>query len=440
MSMKKKALAAASYVMVAALAIGGTVAYLTDRDNATNTFTMGNVDIELNEDFEQGAELLPNVKIDKKVTIENTGKSDAYVWYTYAVPTALKEMTDGDNQVKAILHCNLPGRYWNGYHTNQKYWTEDMTGPVDENDTWIVDNENYTKQEINGVEYNVYVVKYTGAITPGEVTNTGLETVYLDANVDIDPEGNLYYVKNGVAEKVDWNINKNGAPKIYVNAYGIQADGFDTVEDAYAAYVGQWGKLNGEYEDVSAAATGSEVLAAVAKKDANVLLTGEKTTISEASTINLNGGTLTASRTDASAAGSSALDVRADTTLTGTGTVENEIDYCLNLDNNATLTIESGTYKGVITAVNVVTGTLKIQGGSFEVGESKYGSKYLINCKDEYLKAGTANIVITGGTFKNWDPSASAAENPIRDFVADGYKVVFETDVNGDVWYTVVKE
>ncbi|MBQ2264553.1 MAG: hypothetical protein II341_04030 [Oscillospiraceae bacterium] len=47
MSMKKKALMGASYVLVAAMAIGGTVAYLTDRtDVATNVMTMGDVSIE----------------------------------------------------------------------------------------------------------------------------------------------------------------------------------------------------------------------------------------------------------------------------------------------------------------------------------------------------------------------------------------------------------
>ena len=72
MSAKKKVLAAASYVMVAALAIGGTVAYFTDKESAVNVMTMGaGVDIELIEqqrdgeggleDFEQGKELLPIV-------------------------------------------------------------------------------------------------------------------------------------------------------------------------------------------------------------------------------------------------------------------------------------------------------------------------------------------------------------------------------------------
>ena len=41
-------------VLVAGLSVAGTVAYLTDRDAKTNIFTVGNVDISLNEAFEAG--------------------------------------------------------------------------------------------------------------------------------------------------------------------------------------------------------------------------------------------------------------------------------------------------------------------------------------------------------------------------------------------------
>ena len=51
---KRKILALASAVcMVAILAIGGTLAYFTDKDEATNTFTTGKVDITLNVEFDK---------------------------------------------------------------------------------------------------------------------------------------------------------------------------------------------------------------------------------------------------------------------------------------------------------------------------------------------------------------------------------------------------
>lgn len=42
-------------VLVAALAVGGTLAYFTDKDEASNTFTMGKVDINLHESDDDGA-------------------------------------------------------------------------------------------------------------------------------------------------------------------------------------------------------------------------------------------------------------------------------------------------------------------------------------------------------------------------------------------------
>lgn len=49
--MKKKTIlvAAIAVMLVAALVVGGTLAYFTDKDNATNTFTVGNVKIDLLE-------------------------------------------------------------------------------------------------------------------------------------------------------------------------------------------------------------------------------------------------------------------------------------------------------------------------------------------------------------------------------------------------------
>lgn len=50
--MKKKRIAAiaASFALVGTIGIGATLAYFTDQQTATNTFTMGHVDIELTED------------------------------------------------------------------------------------------------------------------------------------------------------------------------------------------------------------------------------------------------------------------------------------------------------------------------------------------------------------------------------------------------------
>ncbi len=59
--------------LFASLAIGGTLAYFTDEDAAKNTFTVGDVDVELDEPSwtqeEGGNMLLPGMEYDKDPTI-----------------------------------------------------------------------------------------------------------------------------------------------------------------------------------------------------------------------------------------------------------------------------------------------------------------------------------------------------------------------------------
>ena len=51
----------------------------------------------------------------------------------------------------------------------------------------------------------------------------------------------------------------------------------------------------------------------------------------------------------------------------------------------------------------------------------------------------SGTVTVKGGTFVNFDPSNCTAEGAGTNFVAPGYKVVSETQANGDVWYTVIK-
>ena len=116
--------------------------------------------------------------------------------------------------------------------------------------------------------------------------------------------------------------------------------------------------------------------------------------------------------------------------------------YGVNVRKGATLTINGGYYYGGGTAVQVQEGTLVINGGTFacEPFGDPYGCNFLINCVDSAYKNGTAKVIIQGGTFINFDPSNNSAEGAGTNFVADGYKVVPQTQTNGDIWYTVVAE
>ena len=214
--MKKALLMVLSLVLVVALTIGGTLAYLTDRDSKTNVFTVGDVRIELNEDFEQGSTLLPGKEVEKDVSITNTGKNDAYVWVKIAVPAAL------DNGGAVIFKETASGWSW---------------------DTTVA------QTAIDNVTYNVYTVKYDTVLKPDVTTASVMSTVSMDAKVDIDPNGNWYMINNGAATNLNWN-SSNGNPVIYVSAYAIQSEGFADVDVAYDAYQSQWGDKGDEYAPI----------------------------------------------------------------------------------------------------------------------------------------------------------------------------------------------
>ncbi len=142
---------------------------------------------------------------------------------------------------------------------------------------------------------------------------------------------------------------------------------------------------------------------------------------------------------------------RAGLIVNGEGVIDTygtESGYCFNVAGssrlqNPKLTINGGTYIGTPTAVNVVFGTAYINGGFFDcrpvgnVTEDQY--RYTLNCVDANYGRG-ATIIVTGGTFVNFNPADNQAEGPNTNFVADGYKVISETKTNGEIWYTVVPE
>lgn len=140
-----------------------------------------------------------------------------------------------------------------------------------------------------------------------------------------------------------------------------------------------------------------------------------------------------------SAQGGAALTVK------GNGTFKAKENDCYAVDvrDGSELVIEDGTFIGNIHAVYVLEGTAYIKGGFYSV-QQKYpdvnkANEFVLNCYDANRANGTAKIIVTGGTFVNFNPANCQAEGANTNFVADGYKVVSETKDNGDVWYTVVK-
>lgn len=249
--MNKKKLICLIMVMALAIAsmVGGTLAYFTDEEDAVNTFTYGNIDIDLVEkgvnskgavvDFdtltEAEKELMPTTgkdkdgniinAIKKEVYVENTGDNDAYVRVHIAIPQILDNGYDTFDASKNLLHFNYEkdsvgeGK-WN--------WSNALGAPYESD--W-----NFYTAEIEGIWYNVYVVTYEGVL-PGKdgetiaKTENAMHQVYLEATATQEDMATVYET---LGEQ--WNI--------VVVAEAAQVQGFN---DAYTALNTAFG-VPGEY-------------------------------------------------------------------------------------------------------------------------------------------------------------------------------------------------
>ena len=133
--------------------------------------------------------------------------------------------------------------------------------------------------------------------------------------------------------------------------------------------------------------------------------------------------------------------------IKGEGVIRAEGSY--GLWNNGTtgkiiindgVTIEAQTH-----AVYAEKGVIEINGGTFKLTnwadaekDVNGNLKFLINCYDANYKNGSANIIVKGGKFYNFNPAESYGEpNGPVSFVAEGYSVVESTEIIDGVEHKV---
>jgi len=231
-----------AFVLTVAGTVGVTLAWLQDEDAQTNTFTVGNVAIDLIEygqdkDGNQVAfesedalkKLLPATGsaqndtlkngIIKEVTVKNTGSENAYIRVHIAIPTVLDDGTPDFNAGKNTLHFNYDA---DSIGEGKWDWSKEY------NDGKYEGNWNFYATTIDGVGYNVYVVTYTSEVASEvEIEEYAMHQVYLDPKVKNDDLAGLDDKLGGTdPDKFDGNWD------IHVIAEGVQAAGFD---DAYEA-------------------------------------------------------------------------------------------------------------------------------------------------------------------------------------------------------------
>lgn len=274
MKLNRKLVMVAALVLSVAMATTGTLAYLSDSDADVNVMTLGNVKIEQHEyeraltadgeyetttigdntsyvlqTFSQGKPMLPVIvnpgsgvagsgwdttrvnmtqvdsygsmqvfqtpnAVDKFVTVENTGKSDAYVRTLVAV-----EIGDGSAALLGISHRG----------------TEEEN---DFSDPWKLKKAIATIER-NGTKYVVHEFVYHGAqlsngemrhengvLPAGDTTYPSLCQVYLRAEAT-----------NEDCEALDGN--DNGVLDVIVLSQAVQAAGFENAQAALDAAFGK---------------------------------------------------------------------------------------------------------------------------------------------------------------------------------------------------------
>ena len=173
-------------------------------------------------------------------------------------------------------------------------------------------------------------------------------------------------------------------------------------------------------------------------------------------TVNLNGKTLTATQ-DPNGFGLFCVFTGAKLTINGEGTVNSACqtnDFSIAVwAYGGEVVINGGTYTNVgakdhdsngannneLIYVNN-GGKITINGGTF-IGNTEndtHGAKYTLNSQDEKTSTPareSGDIIVKGGTFYGFDPSASSSESPTANFVAEGFTVVEDNGV-----FTVVAE
>lgn len=247
--MKKKTIlvAAIAVMLVAALVVGGTLAYFTDTKSAKNTFTVGNVDIEL----------LESSLHRENAGIANGATSDSELWSNVAKegsnntsPYKAGDTFYTDEQIKANAEkytCdNVKLNPGESYHKmpyvvntgkNAAYIRIRVMIPADL-DTAILNSSMYTTTALNnkeftkaydntgaverdGVKYNVYTFTRIDPLAAGEMTYWNVwGTIHMDTTATNEQIAQLL---------------PNGTFNVLVEADAIQADGFANATAAFAA-------------------------------------------------------------------------------------------------------------------------------------------------------------------------------------------------------------
>lgn len=222
--MKKKILAITLCIaMLAIMLVSGTMAYFTDTQAKTNTFTMGKVDITLDE---------PNYKpVD--------GKLKVFPGQTYPKDPTITVAADSENcYLVATVTINQSAKL-------HELYENDTTGVKQDWGLSLAGHGGLVSGGIAGYAAVPASENNTSGTLLGEkvfltYAEEGDNIIYTFYFKDIHHAGEKEVLFTNVTiPSIINNDDLDGDLTVTVNAYAIQAVGFDDVYEAYAAYVAQ---------------------------------------------------------------------------------------------------------------------------------------------------------------------------------------------------------
>ena len=269
--MKKKTIlvAAIAVMLVAALVVGGTLAYFTDTKAKDNVFTVGNVSIQLIEstyhregndnsgdksipDPTQTASGMKYVTDGHKAFTDAEIKADAEKYADYigtkgvgmvpgrGVAKCPYVINTGDNAAYIRIRVMVPSAANNdfvavpdgGVITNQWCTTSMLSGEFIDgkgggwNYAPYIDKAAYTDE--NGVKYDVYTFVRNEPLAAGAMTEWNVWNF-----IGIDKTANTADIQKAIDAGA---IAKDGTLHVLVQADAIQAEGFANATAAFAAF------------------------------------------------------------------------------------------------------------------------------------------------------------------------------------------------------------
>jgi predicted ribosomally synthesized peptide with SipW-like signal peptide len=289
--LKKSVKPILSLMLVFALVFTGIFAYLTAKDSATNTFTVGNVDILLYEDdwydhdtyADTGTKtilndenendipdfaenIVPGQKIAKAPYVENTGRNEAWVYLVVSVPTATESQVLSDDTgsyginttqninvtayaiqdgygeqdtletVWETFGADLDGVYEAAEDTTDRIQLFSMINSSDE----IGINDGWTQIDMNGTDdgmvyesadgNNYYVYGYSTKLAAGTSTSKLFDKVQFITSVGEPTKVTVWFFKETVNTSEDTSGEASGEDS--------EESGTDGTEDTDAGTAG----------------------------------------------------------------------------------------------------------------------------------------------------------------------------------------------------------